>query len=140
MPEVLVVDASVAIKWVLPEPSRERAADLLRAYGEGHVYLIAPRLMRTEVASALSKRSRRGQISADEARDAFRIFDRRRPIELDTSMHLDQALSLSLRHQVSLWDCVYLALAIDFGCAIVTADQRFYRAVSVRYPFVELIA
>jgi len=65
-PETLVVDASVAVKWFLPEPDAEPAVALLRA---GH-RLIAPDLLWIEVASVLWKVVRRGSLTAGPARGA----------------------------------------------------------------------
>jgi predicted nucleic acid-binding protein len=136
---LVVIDASVALKWVLAEPGRAQAMELLDAYGHGTMDLIAPRLIMEEVASALSKRCRRKELSHAQAEKAFELFDRRRPCLADTTVHLRQAFSLSLRHHLSLWDCIYLALAIDRRADLITADRRFHRSVSQFYPFTSMI-
>jgi predicted nucleic acid-binding protein len=137
-PALLVIDASVVIKWVLPEPGRLEALELLDAYEAGTVDLIAPRLLMEEVASALSKRCRSKELTAAQAQQAFRLVAFRQPaIPGETDLHA--ALSLSLAHQLSLWDSVYLALAIDQRCDLVTADRRLSRAVTRHYPFVRLL-
>ena len=59
----LVVDASIAVKWVLPEPDSERARALILR-GD----LTAPDLLRLEVANALWKQARRGAITPERAR------------------------------------------------------------------------
>jgi predicted nucleic acid-binding protein len=135
---VVVVDASVAIKWVLSEPGDEQALSVLEAYGAREIELIAPRLLMEEVASALSKRCRRKQLTAKQAHAVFHAFESRRPPLADNPLR--RALELSLDNQLSLWDSVYLALAIERRADLVTADRRFYRNVSRRYPFVSLIA
>jgi predicted nucleic acid-binding protein len=137
---LVVVDASVALKWVLAEPGRAKAIEFLNAYGEGSIDLIAPGLIMEEAASALSKRCRRKELTHAAAHEAFKLFDLRRPRLVDTAAHLYQAFSLSLMHQLSLWDCVYLALAIDRRADLVTADRRFHRSISRFYPFTSLIA
>jgi predicted nucleic acid-binding protein len=51
----------------------------------------------------------------------------------DTRSLLPRALQLSLDHQLSLWDCVYLALALEHACPVVTADRRLFRAGVARH-------
>ncbi len=138
-PSVVVVDASVAVKWIILETGRESALDLLRRVVSGEVIMIAPRALMEEVASALSKRVRRKQLTATQARAAFRYFDWRRPRLVEDPQLLVEALDLSLRHHLSLWDSLYVALAVRLRCNLVTADERLHRGVSRHYPFVELL-
>ncbi len=138
MPETFVLDCSVAAKWVLPEPGRPSALRLLDRHVAGEISLIAPDLLLMEVASLLSKRHRRQQISAVQAREAFRLMREFAPDLLETQPRLGRALDLSLRYQMSLWDCVYLALAIERDCRFLTADQRLFRAGTGRHPAIQL--
>ena len=135
----IVIDANVAIKWVLKEPGREEAVSLLDAYEAGTVDLIAPQLLMAEVASALSKRCRRGDMAPARAKQAFRLLEDRSPMLIDNPAHLSLALSMSLTHQISLWDALYLALAVERRCDLVTADRRFQRSIVKHYPFTRLI-
>ena len=135
---IAVIDASVAVKWVLREAGDEEALAILAAYGAKTLDLIAPRLLLHEVASAISKRCRRKELTIRQAEDAYRNFEARRPQLVQAQV--GQALSLSLRHQISLWDSVYLAVAIERRADLLTADRRFHRAVSRHYPFASLIA
>jgi predicted nucleic acid-binding protein len=135
----VVVDASILVRWVLPEPDRAAALQLLRQSVTGEATLIAPALVMAEASSALSRRFRRKQLTEEEARTAYQYLQRRRPTLVEDAKLLDDAMELSLRHQLSLWDCVYLALAIRWRANLATADARFHRSVSRHYPFVELI-
>ena len=135
----LIVDASVAVKWVLVEPGGHQALALLQSFAGGETDLIAPRLIQEEVASALTKRFRRRQITRAQAENAFAEFLEHRPALLDTSDDVRRALALSLEHHIGLWDSVYLALAIRTRADLVTADERFYQAISRHYPFVKLL-
>jgi predicted nucleic acid-binding protein len=136
---LIVIDSSVAVKWLLPEPGRAEALELLDYYEAGTTDLIAPRLLSEEVASALSKRCRRREITAAKAEQMFALFNLRRPRIVDEPWHLDVALSLSLKHHLSLWDSLYLALAVEKRADLITADHRLYRSVARRYPFVKLL-
>ena len=137
--ETFVLDCSVAAKWVLPEPDRPLARGLLDRYVAGEISLIAPDLLLVEVASLLAKRCRRKQLVADQAREAFDFMSRSAPQLFDTRPLLSRALDLSLRYQMSLWDCVYLALALERGCPFLTADRRLFRAGTGRHPALQLI-
>ncbi len=137
---IIVVDASVAVKWLLPEPGREAAAHLLDLYESEQVDLIAPTLIQLEVANVLSKRCRQRRLDRAMADTLFAAFQLRAPRLIETPDLLRRSLELSLRHAASFWDCVYLALAIESRADLVTADRRFYRSVERYYPFTSLIS
>ena len=133
-----VVDASVVVKWVLPEAGRRESLALLDAYEAGGVDLISPPVLREEVASALARRCRRKEITAAQVRVAFQFLEERWPRLVQVSTQA--ALELALRHQFSLWDCLYLALAARYRCEFVTADRRLYRAAKPFFPLVNPLA
>lgn len=116
----LVVDASVALKWVLAEPGQDAADALLDED------LIAPSLWLLEAANALWRRSLRGELSAGEAEERLsELFNApvtSIPIEDDLSMAA--AMAQRLGHPV--YDCLYLALAVREQTQVVTADRRFW--------------
>ena len=117
----LVVDASVAVKWLVTEPGSDIARELA-ASGED---LHAPRLMASEVASALWRKERVGDIEPGDA-GAMLLWVPEMPVRwnADERVCAEAArLALSLDHPV--YDCVYLALAHRIGTVLVTADRRF---------------
>jgi predicted nucleic acid-binding protein len=139
MPDTFVLDCSVAAKWILPEPDRVPALRLLGRYESGEIALIAPDLLLAEFASLLAKRSRRKEISAGQASEAYHLLTRCAPRLFDMRPLLLRALDLSLRHQLSLWDCVYLALALEHGCSLLTADRRLVRSAGSLHPAILLV-
>ena len=139
MPDTFVLDCSVAAKWILPEPGRAPALELFERYASGQVLLIAPDILLAEFASLVAKRNRRKQISAGQAHEAFSLMTRSAPKLFDTRPRLSRALDLSLQHQLSLWDCVYLALALEHDCPVLTADLRLFRAGRSGHPSVRLV-
>jgi predicted nucleic acid-binding protein len=139
MPDTFVLDCSVAAKWVLPEPDRTPALGLFERYAAGEVLLIAPDILLAEFASLVAKRNRRKQISVEQAHDAFSLMAKCAPRLLDTRPRILRALHLSLQHQLSLWDCIYLALAVEHDCPVLTADLRLFRAGKSRQPWVRLV-
>jgi predicted nucleic acid-binding protein len=122
----LVIDASVALKWVLDEPGGAEAEALLDEA------LIAPGLWLIEAANALWKRAGRGEISADEAAERLQALLHAPVATPRTEDDLASALSLASQLAHPVYDCLYLALAIRENTQVVTADTRFY-AVAERH-------
>lgn len=120
-----VVDASVILKWFVPEKHSESALRLKESPARLH----APAFLTLEVGNVLSKRRRRGEITEPEAEEIWRAF-RRAPIH----RHLDDALVLAafdLAHltKQSLYDSLYLTLAVKLEMPFLTADRKFYQAL-----------
>jgi predicted nucleic acid-binding protein len=120
-----VVDASIAVKWLLPEDHTEAAQ---RALSRTHE-LLAPDLIWSEVCSALWKQWRRGRLPSDAARVLIQDF-RRYPLRIAPSEALlSEAWDIAEEFGRSIYDSLYLALAVRRGCPLVTADRAFYRAI-----------
>ena len=117
----LVVDASVAVKWLIAEDDSEAARELAASGEELH----APRLMACEVANALWRKARLGEIARGDA-GAMLAAVQDMPVRwgADEAVCADAArIALALDRPV--YDCVYLALAHRIGAVVVTADLRF---------------
>lgn len=122
----LAVDASVAVKWLVEEEGSD-AARRLAASGED---LHAPRLMASEVANALWRKARLGEIDHGRAR-ALTAAIPEMPVlwSADETLSVD-ALRFALTLDRAVYDCVYLALARRIGGRLVTADTRFANALA----------
>ena len=122
----LVVDASVAVKWLVAEDDSEAARELA-ASGED---LHAPRLMACEVANALWRKARLGEIERGDA-GAMLAAVQDMPVRwgADEAVCAD-AIRIALALDRPVYDCVYLALAHRIGAAVVTADLRFANVVA----------
>ncbi len=122
----LVVDASVAIKWFLPEPHAEQAAALLLGAHD----LLAPDLLLIELANVFWKRRRRGEVTAQDADAALRRVSSG-VLDLAPStvlLPLARTLADNLSHPV--YDMLYLAMAVSEDAIVATADRRFLHAVT----------
>jgi predicted nucleic acid-binding protein len=139
MPDTFVLDCSVAAKWILPEPDRAPALEWFERYVMGDVLLIAPDLLLAEFASLVGKHNRRKQISGEQAREAFSLMSKCAPRLFDMRPLLSHALDLSVQYQLSVWDCVYLALALERDCPVLTADVRLFRGGRGRHPYIRLV-
>ena len=122
----LVVDASVAVKWLVAEDDSDAAHDLAAVGGDMH----APRLMASEVANALWRKARLGEIEPGDAGAAIAAIAEM-PVRwsADETVAAD-ALRLALALDRPVYDCVYLALAHRIGAPVVTADIRFAEALA----------
>ena len=122
---MIVVDASVAVKWVTGEEHRETANALLAAGDE----IMGPALLRIEVASALARKARFHEITADDASAALDLWvsmiHGTEVTLFDETQDLARALKLSRELNHPLQDCVYLALAERIGVDLITADEKF---------------
>nr|CAA6827285.1 MAG: Ribonuclease VapC [uncultured Thiotrichaceae bacterium] len=120
----LVVDASVAIKWFVPEIHWEYAARL-----QGCSDLYAPDFMLLECSNILIKKVRRQEIShndADEIQQALSCA----PLDFYPWQELLESATL-VAHETyrSVYDCIYLVLAQQLGGQMVTADKKFYQSL-----------
>jgi predicted nucleic acid-binding protein len=112
-----VIDASVAIKWVIDEPGTKAALSLRQHR------LLAPDLLVAECANILWKKVRRKELYEDEAVLAARLLARS-DVEFEPMRALlEPATRLAIALDHPAYDCTYLALAQDRGCDFVTADE-----------------
>jgi predicted nucleic acid-binding protein len=119
-----VVDASVAVKWFLPEELATEARQLLAP----EYQLLAPDLLWAELGNVLWKKHRRRELDQRTASRLLHDFSGV-PIEFHGSERwTEAALDLAIRHTVSVYDGLYLALAAGNGCRLVTADRRLREA------------
>jgi predicted nucleic acid-binding protein len=119
-----VVDASVAVKWILPEPGSSAAA----ALRDEDPNLIAPSFVTAEISSALWKAIQRGTLDRSDGIAAIEAaliwFQAVIPLEHLRARAL--ALAIDLRHPI--YDCFYLALAERESAPLVTADETLIAA------------
>lgn len=117
----VVIDASVAVKWLILEEHSDRALDLLRT-APGR---IAPDLLLIEVATALSRRERLGEIPAGQALGDLKKLPLYFTEISPAAALLDSAMVLSLAVRHPLTDCLYLALSLDRAAPLISADMVF---------------
>ena len=122
----LVIDASVAIKWLVEEEHSHLAGQLLGGQHE----LFAPRLMASEVSNGLWQKTRRGAVQRDRVGGlAAAIAAMNVDWAEDETLSAD-AVRLAVALDRPVYDCTYLALAHRIGATLVTADERFANALS----------
>lgn len=119
----LVVDASVAAQWALSEPGTERAI-ALRSRDD----LIAPSLIVAEIANALWKAERRGELKSADALAAMNTILIPFEALIPNEDLRQRALEIAIELDHPIYDCFYLALAERERCAMMTADKRLLAA------------
>jgi predicted nucleic acid-binding protein len=119
----LIVDASVAIKWVLEEYGSDEARDLV-----ADEILAVPDLMFIECANILRTKTKRGELQADFAREALAVIDAIPLRSIAGRAHVAAAHAISIELDCSAYDALYLAVALAERAVLVTADARFARA------------
>jgi len=129
------VDTSIVVALVTPEAQSEQALSLWAEWMEGEVKVVAPTLLRCEVASALRRKVVRALMSLEDARRALEAA-----LSLDIE-YLDPpqlplcAFDLAARlNRPAAYDAHYLALAQMLEAEFWTADERLYNAVQDEFP------
>jgi predicted nucleic acid-binding protein len=133
----LVLDASVALKWAVPsanEPLTAESLRLLKRYIDADVNLIVPDVFWAEIGNVLWKGVRQkrwtraladGAVTAITGLDFFTVSS----LEL-----LPEALKIAFPRDRTVYDCLYVALAIKFNTELITADERLANALAAHLP------
>jgi predicted nucleic acid-binding protein len=139
--EVVVVDANIAIKWVLVETDSEIAKALLAEWKKKKVVIYVPTLLTYEVTNILYREVRAGKITSQTAQDGIKMI--RRAVSPVYSRNSDLNLrAMDLAKHFGLpatYDTHYLALAERKDCPFWTADARMWRVVKDQFDWVHWI-
>jgi predicted nucleic acid-binding protein len=133
----LVLDASVATKWAIPsakETLTAEAVQLLKRYTDGDINFIVPDVFWAEVGSVLWKGIRQRRWSQAVAERAAWEIRGRNFFTVSSQELLPEALSIAFVHDRSVYDCLYVALAIRFKIEMITADEKLANAMAARLP------
>ena len=132
-----VVDASVAVKWCLPSPDEDlvlQAEELLESYRTGRELFLVPDLFWLEVANALWQAVWKQKIDSEIAARSFRLV---RDLNIPTISSVDlvpRALRLAVQHRRTVYDSIYVALALHAKANLITADERLANALAAHLP------
>ena len=123
---LVVVDASIAAKWYLPEDLSKEAEDLLVSAYRGETRLVAPSLLGPELGNVFWQRHRRGDISLDRLREAWAAFEAAPLGLVETAGLMPAALEVAVACRCTVYDALYVALAEacrEEGTIVLTADR-----------------
>lgn len=122
---IVVADASVAVKWYVPEIYTSEAEKLLNGSYEIH----APELILPEFGSIVWKKFRRKDLTEQEATRIIDAFGKQNILFHSHRTLLNAAFAGAQASGQTVYDWSYLALAIFLSCEFITADERFYNAL-----------
>jgi predicted nucleic acid-binding protein len=136
-----VIDASVAIKWIVKDESfRDKARYLLRDARLNGIVLCGPPLLEYEVESAIQYRLFHGRSTIAAANTSLYAFH---SVGVRIFTHPDMvscAREIARKsNQERIYDSIYAALAQFRGCEFWTADKAFYDAVKSTLSFVKYL-
>ncbi len=134
---VLVLDACVAVKWYLPRAGEQlvdEAFELLRKHQEKLIEFVIPDAFWAEFGNVLWKAVRQGRLSEESAVAAVQQMREWQVRVVPTEELLEKALAIALSTGRTVYDSLYVALAIRTRADMITADERLVNALAPRFP------
>lgn len=133
----LVLDARVAAKWFLPsagEAFSREALILLERYSSDDLRFLVPDLFWAELGNIFWKAVRRGRWSEADSLTALRATRGQNFPTFATKLLLEDAFTVASTYERSVYDGLYLALALTTKSQLITADERLANAVAAHLP------
>lgn len=123
----LVIDASIAVKWFVPESDSKEALEIRDAHVNEEISIIAPDLITYEVANALRYRS---SLTNENLKTSIEsLFGLELDLIAPSSNSVSRTALLARRFGITIYDATYLTLAQDLDCELLTTDKTFYNRV-----------
>lgn len=135
--KVFVLDASVAVKWFLSPKAESLAAEALALYEEyleRKINFIVPDIFWAEVGSAFWKACRLGRIQKASAQEAITALVKCELATFSIEALLERAFLIATTFDRSVYDALYVALAVQSGAELITADERLANALAAHFP------
>jgi predicted nucleic acid-binding protein len=135
-----VLDASVALKWVLTEPDSPKALSVRDDFRQQLHEFLAPDVFPVEVAHALTRAERKSLIKPPRAiRLLADVLSTPMPLHPYRPL-LPRAVAISSIMHCGVYDCLYVALAEREGCEFLTADDRLFKKLCAQFLFIASLA
>ena len=134
---VFVLDASVAAKWFLSAKDERLTGEALALYSkfmQGEVRFIVPDLFWAELASAFWKAIRLGRFDKSSAQEALGELGRCDLPAYSAVDLLDRAFQIAAAFDRSVYDSLYVALAVQARTQLITADERLANTLAAHFP------
>lgn len=133
---MIIIDASVAVKWIQHEQESEKAWILRRNHLEGKTPICVPHLLYYEVANALVTKFSMPQEILHQGLDFITVTH----LEMyqENESDFKDAAGLARKYKTSFYDMIYAVIAKKHKTILVTADERFVRVT--KFPFVKLLS
>jgi predicted nucleic acid-binding protein len=135
-----VIDSSVMVKWVLTEPDSDKALRLRDDLRKSVHELLSPDIFTVEASHALTRAERQLRIPVGQARLLLLDILTTPPRVFPFQPLLLRAIDVSSSLRVGVYDCIYVALAEQEKCELVTADATMVRALQATFPFIHALS
>ena len=119
----VVVDCSAVVPWFFPEENTGLAGALFNDVRRGRVVSLAPSLLRAEFGNVVWKKIRRNQCGLSSAATQLELFQKAEIYHFEIKPLLAAALVLACRHEITVYDALYLALARHAEASLATLDR-----------------
>jgi predicted nucleic acid-binding protein len=132
-----IIDASVAAKWFLPakqEPLVSEALVLLNGHASGNVQFVVPDLFWAELGNILWKACRQGRYTRDLAQIAIASLKQQNLPTVSSALLLDLAFKIATAFDRTVYDSLYVALAVESKAQLITADERLANGLAAHFP------
>ena len=132
-----VLDASVAVKWLLPadtEPLHAEAMDLLKRFQRVEIRLSVPEFFWLEISNVLWKRTRGPGVTKSTAQTLYRDMRGKGLKTIRSTQLIPAAFEIATTYGRTVYDSLYIALAKDTETFLITADAKLANAVAAHLP------
>lgn len=132
-----VLDASVAVKWLLPadtEPLHAEAMDLLRRFQRVEFRFFVPEFFWLEISNVLWKRARGPAVTKSTAQSLYRDLRTKGLKTIRSTRLIPAAFEIAATYERTVYDSLYVALAKDMETFLITADEKLANAVAAYLP------
>jgi len=126
--EKKVVDSSIIVKWFLNEPDSDKAIKLRDDHINGKILIIVPELAFIEVMNALRYKNCN---TAELSKANSALWDIQLHVEKLDLFLLEKTYNIALKHNISIYDSLYIALAGIFNTFLVSADKELLKVPNV---------
>ncbi|PIU22884.1 MAG: hypothetical protein COT13_06060 [Chloroflexi bacterium CG08_land_8_20_14_0_20_45_12] len=134
---MFVLDASVIVKWFSEEQYTAEALDIRGKFLAGECNIAVPDLLLYELANSLRYNPSFNEADVEQAITS--LFDMGIDIIAPVSGLITEATKLAFRHDITIYDAFYIALATDLGYALVTSDMKLHQKVK-QLDFVKFLS
>lgn len=134
---LVVVDANVAAKWFLPAKGETLAGEaftLLEQYAKDEIRFLVPDLFWVEFANVMWKAVRLGRFSNASAAAALAALTQHNFPTVPSLNLLYDAFQIATAFERTVYDCLYVALAVRSKAQLITADERLANSLAARFP------
>ena len=133
----LVVDASVAVKWFLPaedETLIPQALDLLARHTKSELRFVVPGIFWAEMGNIFWKAVRVRRCPRQYADESVASLQEKNLTTVASRELMSDALAIAITFDRTVYDSLYVALALSYNVPLVTADERLANALAAKLP------